>query len=115
MLEDLIPLAALPHLWKIDLRENPLRLLSNRIYLLERFFQTVRKTSVQVTAQVAVIVPETIHRVTEYRRLLPRCCGFPMLQFLNESWITDMEIEAVELELGWKSEYQSLQKVKNTR
>lgn len=115
VLEDLIPLAALPHLWKIDLRENPLRLLSNRIYLLERFFQTVRKASVQVTAQVAVIVPETIDRVTAYRRLLPRCCGFPMLQFLNESWITDMEIEAVELELGWKFEYQSLQKVKKIR
>nr|CCA22520.1 conserved hypothetical protein [Albugo laibachii Nc14] len=105
-LEDILPLSTLPHLWKIDLSENPLRLLSNRIYLLECMFCAETHVT-HFSPQPCQIVPELIAPSTTYRHLLPRCCGFPMLQFFNESWITDDELNAVEKELGWKFEYKS--------
>jgi Leucine-rich repeat (LRR) protein len=39
MLEDLIDLSTMPRLYELNFIQNPVRLLNNRIYLLEAFFK----------------------------------------------------------------------------
>lgn len=111
VLEDLLALSSSPRLRELNLLQNPLRLMNNRIYLLEAFFgmpgcsdssllmsykdddlkqrwhEGSRRGNIKMTSM-------------KYRTKLPRRDGFPMLQRLNDQWISDAEIAQVECERG---------------
>ncbi|GMF10316.1 unnamed protein product [Phytophthora lilii] len=112
VLEDILALASAPRLCELDLRDNPLRLSQNRLYLLETLlFQDViidedilrelyRDERLKNFTSTSELVTKLL-----YRSYLPRRRGFPMLQVLNCEWISDFEIRQAEVERGKSIEY----------
>ncbi|OWZ22295.1 hypothetical protein PHMEG_0003017 [Phytophthora megakarya] len=112
VLEDILALASAPRLCELDVRDNPLRLRHNRLYLLESLL--FHDTAVDEDILRELNQDERLKtftsssqppRATTYRSRLPRRRGFPMLQMLNGDWITDSESRQVELEHGKPLEY----------
>lgn len=113
VLEDLLALASSPRLRELNLLRNPLRLQNNRVYLLEALFQ--QRGSDESLLLMAhkdddlkgAGAASTVHppHTMKYRKRLPRQHGFPMLQKLNDEWITDAEIHDVEEECGHRIAY----------
>ncbi|KAJ0393991.1 hypothetical protein ATCC90586_005249 [Pythium insidiosum] len=143
VLEDILALSRAPRLRELSIQQNPLRLLDNRVYLLEALFfgapgcdekqlRMVHKDRglrthglEQADAPgIADATPHMSKRLGHHRHLrartrgrelhhttmryvsrLPRRCGFPMLQRLNDVWITDADVRAAEQERGRSVEY----------
>lgn len=112
VLEDLLALSSSPRLRELNVVHNPLRLMNNRIYLLEAFFgmpgcndslllmsykddDLKRRLHGHNSRRGKIKMPSM-----DYRTKLPRRDGFPMLQRLNDQWISDAEIAQVECERG---------------
>ncbi|TYZ57091.1 hypothetical protein PybrP1_010860 [[Pythium] brassicae (nom. inval.)] len=97
VVEDILALAPTPRLRELDLRDNPLRLQNNRVYLLEALLG-------QPGCDEDLLA---MARKDEQLRFLdlPRKNGFPVLMRLNDEWITDREIRDVEAERGRVIEY----------
>ncbi|ETP48943.1 hypothetical protein F442_05475 [Phytophthora nicotianae P10297] len=112
VLEDILALASAPRLCELDLRDNPLRLSHNRLYLLESFLfhgadldeEILRELHGDEALKNFTSASHPFKRIM-YRLRLPRRRGFPMLQLLNRDWITDLESHEVELERGKALEY----------
>uniref|UniRef100_K3WWX6 Uncharacterized protein n=1 Tax=Globisporangium ultimum (strain ATCC 200006 / CBS 805.95 / DAOM BR144) TaxID=431595 RepID=K3WWX6_GLOUD len=112
ILEDVLALASSPRLRDLNVLRNPLRLQNNRVYLLEALFSQrgsdesllsmIQQDDELKFADAAELQPP---HTMKYRRSLPRNHGFPMLQKLNDEWITDAEIRDVELECGHRIKY----------
>lgn len=95
--EDVLALSRAPRLRELDVRRNPLRLQSNRVYLLEALLNArgcdeelllmdFHDTALKHASEVAGRSSGTHMR---YRSKLPRRHGFPMLLKLSDEWITD--------------------------
>lgn len=116
VLEDLLALSISPRLRELNLLQNPLRLMNNRIYLLEAFFgMTGCSDSSLLMSYKDDDLKQRWHGGSrrgnvklpsmKYCAKLPRRDGFPMLQRLNDQWITDGEIAQVECERGHAMTY----------
>ncbi|DAZ97442.1 TPA: hypothetical protein N0F65_009893 [Lagenidium giganteum] len=107
VLEDILALSTAPRLRELDVRDNPLRLLSNRIYLLEVLFRAPGchgKPLIMAHKDAELKAHGPREKMT-YATQLPRLCGFPVLMQLNGEWITSEQIAQVEVERGHAIEY----------
>ncbi|KAG7393009.1 hypothetical protein PHYPSEUDO_013497 [Phytophthora pseudosyringae] len=113
VLEDILALACASRLCELDVRDNPLRLSHNRLYLLEALLSHEASVDQDLLLELSHR-DEALKSFTNsaqppskmlYRSRLPRRRGFPMLQVLNGDWITDSETHQVELERGKPLEY----------
>ncbi|EEY64668.1 uncharacterized protein PITG_16096 [Phytophthora infestans T30-4] len=107
VLEDILALASAPRLCELDLRDNPLRLSHNRLYLLESLLFSDTDLDEEILRELhrderlkKFSSASQPAREVLYRSRLPRRRVFPMLQLLNREWITDSESRQVELERG---------------
>ncbi|KAF4037175.1 hypothetical protein GN244_ATG10782 [Phytophthora infestans] len=112
VLEDILALASAPRLCELDLRDNPLRLSHNRLYLLESLLFSDTDFDEEILRELhrderlkKFSSASQPAREVLYRSRLPRRRVFPMLQLLNREWITDSESRQVELERGKALEY----------
>ncbi|KAI9994185.1 hypothetical protein PInf_016753 [Phytophthora infestans] len=112
VLEDILALASAPRLCELDLRDNPLRLSHNRLYLLESLLFSDTDLDEEILRELhrderlkKFSSASQPAREVLYRSRLPRRRVFPMLQLLNREWITDSESRQVELERGKALEY----------
>ncbi|KAH7476584.1 uncharacterized protein KRP23_7266 [Phytophthora ramorum] len=112
VLEDVSALAAAPRLCELDVRDNPLRLCHNRLYLLETLLFHEASVEEDILRELhwdedlkSFVSASQPSRNILYRSRLPRRRGFPMLQMLNGDWVTDSETRQVEVEGGKAVEY----------
>ncbi|RLN50066.1 hypothetical protein BBJ29_000912 [Phytophthora kernoviae] len=112
VLEDILALAAAPRLCELDLRDNPLRLNHNRLYLLEALLFHEAKFDEELLSLLhqdkglknfRSDLPTSRNMI--YRSRLPRRRAYPMLQRLNGDWILDVESRQAELEQGKAIQY----------
>ncbi|GMF37693.1 unnamed protein product [Phytophthora fragariaefolia] len=112
VLEDILALASAPRLCELDVRDNPLRLSHNRLYLLEALLFHEANIDEDILRELHrdedlknFSCKSQFPRKMLYRQRLPRRRAFPMLQMLNGDWICDLESRQVELEQGKSLEY----------
>ncbi|KAG6576317.1 efflux pump 1 [Phytophthora cinnamomi] len=112
VLEDIMALATAPRLCELDVRDNPLRLSHNRLYLLETLLFHETNIDEDVLRELhrdenlkAFDSDSQFPKKLLYRPRLPRRHAFPMLQMLNADWISDVESRQAEIERGRPLEY----------
>ncbi|OQR95586.1 hypothetical protein THRCLA_07740, partial [Thraustotheca clavata] len=123
VMSDILPLSKLHHLFQLDLSQNPLPLLTNRIYLLEALFRCPMPKGLIIDSKInyeaACHIPDKVRSKVIYsiRHIapVPRLEGFPMLQELNGQAIVLEEIKLVERELQRKIRYPKTQASAITR
>ncbi|KAE9362400.1 hypothetical protein PF008_g77 [Phytophthora fragariae] len=109
VLEDVLALGSAPRLCELDVRDNPLRLSHNRLYLLEALLFHDADSILDEETLCELHRDEKLKNFVSdsqvpkkllYRSRLPRRGAFPMLQMLNGDWISDLESRQLELERG---------------
>lgn len=116
--DDVLPMSQLLELESLDLSNNPLRCLGNRVYLLETLIGRSSRPPLDdirrmTTGARQPKVVEHFKKVSTIQRMrqhaqVPRHEGFPMLSELNQVQITQAEMDKVEQELDRKIRYVSM-------